>query len=111
MLHEYGICPAENSQDDTMPIYEYQCSDCGEIHEVLQRLRDDPIEFCPTCGQVVRRLVSAPKLNTGNHTSPTEAEYARISPRDEVAREKKLQRGYDSLRFPPGVKHGPDVDH
>jgi len=94
-----------------MPIYEYQCDDCREIHDVLQRLDDDPIEFCPTCGQVVRRLVSASNLNTGNYNSPTEAKYARISPTDEIAREKKLQRGYDTLRFPPGVKHDPEVDH
>lgn len=94
-----------------MPIYEYQCSECGQVHDVLQRLGDDPIVTCPACGQGVRRLVSAPHLNTGNHSSPTEAKYARMSATDEVAREKKLQRGYESLRFPPGVKHDPGADH
>ena len=107
----YGIYRFRQSQDNAMPIYEYQCGACGEIHAVLQRLGDDPIESCPLCGKAARRLVSAPKLNTGNHTSPTAAKYARMSPAEEVAREKKLQRGYDSLRFPPGVKHGPEADH
>ena len=94
-----------------MPIYDYQCDACLEIHAVLQSFRDEPVAACPTCGQPVRRLVSAPNLNTGNHTSPTAARYARMSASEEVAREKKLQRGYDSLRFPAGVKHGPADDH
>lgn len=111
MLPGYGICVVKQSQGDTMPIYEYRCGDCGKIHEVLQRFGDDPIESCPACGKIVHRLVSAPNLNTGNYTSPTEAKFARLSPSDEVASEKKLQRGYESLRFPPGVKHGPEADH
>lgn len=94
-----------------MPIYEYHCEGCREIHAVLQRMSDDPITSCPKCGQLVRRLVSAPKLNTGNHSSPTAARYARMSPSEEVAREKVLQRGYETLRFPPGVKHGPAEEH
>jgi putative FmdB family regulatory protein len=94
-----------------VPIYEYRCVACRDIHEVLQGFADKPIAACPTCGQPLRRLISAPKLNTGNHTSPTAARYARMSSSEEVAREKKLQRGYDTLRLPPGVKHGPDDDH
>ena len=90
-----------------MPVYEYQCDACREIHEVLQSLRDEPIATCPTCGQAVRRLVSAPNFNSGNYTSPTAARYARMSSSEELGREKKLQRGYDTLPFPPGVKHDP----
>ena len=43
-----------------MPIYEYECTDCGHRTEVLQRLSDPPLEACPECGKPVRRLVSAP---------------------------------------------------
>ena len=111
MLPGYGTYRLKQSQGDAMPIYEYLCGGCGAIHEVLQRLGDDPVETCAACGKTVRRLVSAPNLNTGNYTSPTQAKYARLSPAEEVAREKELQRGYDSLRFPPGVKHGPEDDH
>jgi hypothetical protein len=55
-------------------------------------------------------LVSAPRLNTGNHSSPTAARYARISPSDEAKRKAALQRSYETLRFPEGVKHEPGAD-
>lgn len=43
-----------------MPIYEYQCEDCGERTEVLQRLSDPPLAACPECEGAVRKLISAP---------------------------------------------------
>lgn len=41
-----------------MPIYEYQCIDCGKIFEELQSFSDKPIEECPFCRGKVKRLVS-----------------------------------------------------
>lgn len=32
-----------------MPIYEYKCIDCTALHEVLQKLSDNPISQCPVC--------------------------------------------------------------
>lgn len=43
-----------------MPIYEYQCEDCGERTEVLQRMSDPPLAECPACEGAVRKLISAP---------------------------------------------------
>ena len=43
-----------------MPIYEYQCDDCGHRSEAIQRLADDPLTECLECGGVIRRLISAP---------------------------------------------------
>lgn len=43
-----------------MPIYEYQCQDCGEELEKLQRMSDDPLKECPACNKpALKRLVSA----------------------------------------------------
>lgn len=43
-----------------MPIYEYQCQECGSKLEKLQRMSDDPLTDCPACGQpALKRLVSA----------------------------------------------------
>ncbi len=43
-----------------MPIYEYQCPDCGHKFEKLQKMSDDPITVCPECsGGSVRKLVSS----------------------------------------------------
>ena len=42
-----------------MPIYEYQCPDCGHQFEQLQKISDEPIRVCPNCEQThVRKLVS-----------------------------------------------------
>ncbi len=34
-----------------MPIYEYQCGDCGHELEALQKMSDDALVDCPKCGQ------------------------------------------------------------
>ncbi len=40
-----------------MPIYEYNCSECG-VFEVTQRITEDPLDTCPTCEGEVRKLIS-----------------------------------------------------
>ena len=55
----------------------------------------------------VRRVISPPNLNRSNFSSPTEAKYAKISTRDEVNRERELQREYQKIWLPPPVKHNP----
>jgi putative FmdB family regulatory protein len=90
-----------------MPIYEYECEPCHVIYEVRQQLNDPPVTTCPRCQGMVTRLISAPNLNLDNFSSPTEARYARMSEREEVARERQLQKGYDRIWLPPPVKHNP----
>lgn len=41
-----------------MPIYEYQCNQCGETTEVLQKFSDAPLESCSVCGGRVEKLMS-----------------------------------------------------
>jgi putative FmdB family regulatory protein len=38
-----------------MPIYEYRCED-GHTFEVMQRMTDDPVTVCETCGKPVQRV-------------------------------------------------------
>jgi putative FmdB family regulatory protein len=89
-----------------MPVYEYECTPCRLVYEVRHGLNDTPLESCPRCGKGVGRLISAPK-NRGNYSSPTEAKYAKMSAREEIAREKVLQRDYERIWLPPPVKHSP----
>jgi putative FmdB family regulatory protein len=43
-----------------MPTYEYLCGECGYQFEELQKIVDDPLVTCPSCGKdSLRRLVSA----------------------------------------------------
>ncbi len=42
-----------------MPIYEYECEDCGTVFEVMQRITADPVEACESCGGgPVHKLIS-----------------------------------------------------
>jgi putative FmdB family regulatory protein len=43
-----------------MPLYEYQCSKCGNVFEVRQKFSDDPITVHENCGGSVVKLMSAP---------------------------------------------------
>lgn len=43
-----------------MPIYEYQCTECGHELESLQKMSDDPLTDCPECGKSsLQKLISA----------------------------------------------------
>ena len=33
-----------------MPIYAYKCDSCGHAKDVLQKMSDDPLTKCPSCG-------------------------------------------------------------
>ncbi|MEN3183908.1 MAG: FmdB family zinc ribbon protein [Atribacterota bacterium] len=41
-----------------MPIYEYQCLDCGKVFEEWQSFSDKPVSQCPFCKGRVKRLFS-----------------------------------------------------
>jgi putative FmdB family regulatory protein len=40
-----------------MPLYEYECADCRTHFEVRQRVVDDPITVCPSCGGSTKRVL------------------------------------------------------
>jgi putative FmdB family regulatory protein len=46
-----------------MPIYEYACKKCEHVFDVLQKMSDEPLKFCPECGAPeLRKLISAPSF-------------------------------------------------
>ena len=45
-----------------MPLYEYQCDACAHRFEVIQKFSDAPIDVCPKCGGVVKKLLSSPAI-------------------------------------------------
>ena len=43
-----------------MPIYAYRCEACGFAKDVLQKMSDDTLTICPSCGQdAYRKQVTA----------------------------------------------------
>ena len=41
-----------------MPIYEYQCTKCGEVFEAFQKITDEPLSQCKFCHSSVEKLIS-----------------------------------------------------
>ncbi len=41
-----------------MPVYEYQCTKCGQIQEAFQKISDLPLEMCPHCKGHLKKLIS-----------------------------------------------------
>src|SRR5438105_3376385 len=44
-----------------MPLYEYQCGQCGRF-EVIRKFSDPPLIECPTCGKPIEKLLSSPAI-------------------------------------------------
>jgi putative FmdB family regulatory protein len=41
-----------------MPIYEYECTACGKIEEVIQHFSDKTLKKCPHCSGRLQKLIS-----------------------------------------------------
>ncbi|MCF8110356.1 MAG: zinc ribbon domain-containing protein [Desulfobacteraceae bacterium] len=41
-----------------MPIYEYQCSKCGRVHEILQKMSEEHLSKCPECSGALHKRIS-----------------------------------------------------
>jgi len=41
-----------------MPIYEYECAQCGAIEEVIQKFSDEPLSTCKRCSGKLTKLMS-----------------------------------------------------
>jgi putative FmdB family regulatory protein len=42
----------------SVPIYEYQCTKCGEVFEAFQKITDEPLSQCTLCHARVEKLIS-----------------------------------------------------
>lgn len=56
-----------------MPIFDYQCRNCGHVFDVLQKLGEGALRKCPECGKLaLEKLVSAPAFQVkGKHKETT----------------------------------------
>jgi putative FmdB family regulatory protein len=45
-----------------MPIYEYECQDCGHVFEVKQRFDDRPLTSCKICKGTLHKVIHAPGI-------------------------------------------------
>lgn len=45
-----------------MPLYEYQCNECGRRTEKIQKFSDPELTVCPHCGGQIERTLTAPAV-------------------------------------------------
>jgi putative FmdB family regulatory protein len=70
-----------------MPLYEYKCSKCGKVFEIIQKFSDTPLEVHENCGGALEKLVSVSALQfkgSGWYVN----DYARGSTRSEGSEKK-----------------------
>ena len=45
-----------------MPLYEYECENCGHRFEKIQKFSDALETVCPKCGGALHKLMSSPAI-------------------------------------------------
>ncbi len=41
-----------------MPIYEYECTECHRVEEVVQKISDKPLDRCSHCSGKLKKIIS-----------------------------------------------------
>ena len=86
-----------------MPIYEYKCTKCNNVFEVLQKFSDTPITHCPRCGGSVKKSESSFRLkgsgwyltDYARKHSPKEDNKPDTKPKKKKDRDNKLHKDTD----------------
>ena len=90
-----------------MPLYEYQCDECGHRFERLQKFSDEPVKTCTVCGGRVQKLVSSSAIQfkgTGWYVT----DYARKPSGDQPPGDAEKAEGKESKASEgTGAKEGP----
>jgi putative FmdB family regulatory protein len=45
-----------------VPLYEYECQQCRQRVEIIQKFSDPPYSHCPKCGGEMKKLFSSPAI-------------------------------------------------
>ncbi|MDI6889499.1 MAG: zinc ribbon domain-containing protein [Thermodesulfovibrionales bacterium] len=80
-----------------MPIYEYECPNCGKQYEIFQRFNDEPLSRCPDCGGHVHKLISRTSFilkGTGwyvtDYASPERKKATEVEDKSDTKTESKV---------------------
>lgn len=81
-----------------MPIYEYQCRNCGKHFEIFQRISDDPLKECKYCNGELSKLISQCAFHlkgsgwyVTDYRSPAEAAKSKIGSGNGTSVEEKTE--------------------
>nr|WP_206315591.1 FmdB family zinc ribbon protein [Streptomyces sp. C1-2] len=54
-----ALTEQECQEEVTVPTYQYQCTECGEGLEAVQKFTDDALTVCPNCEGRLKKVFSA----------------------------------------------------
>ncbi len=83
-----------------MPTYQYQCTECGEGLEAVQKFTDDALTVCPNCDGRLKKVFSAVGIvfkgsgfyrndSRGSSSSSSPASTSQSTPKSSTASESK----------------------
>ena len=94
-----------------MPTYVYECKKCETVFEAEQRMSDDPLTNCKSCGakKSLRRLIQPTAIlfkgsgfyHTDNAPTKKESSEKKESESSEVSADPPASGGDDSASTPP----------
>jgi putative FmdB family regulatory protein len=78
-----------------MPLYEYECTACGNSFEVMQKLSDPVLTDCPACenGRVRRKIFAVGSIFKGSGFYATEYRSKDYVEREKAEIEAEKQQG------------------
>ncbi len=89
-----------------MPIYEYQCANCGQKIDVIQKISDEPLQRCEACGQnSLNKLISATHFQLkggGWYKAPT-TEKSSSADKEDTSKSETSESSAQSSSTEPSV--------
>ena len=86
-----------------MPIYEYECKECGRVEEAWQKFSDRPLETCKYCSGRLHKLISQSSFHLKG-TGWYATDYANKSARSSKIKGKKADTQPASSKKPEQKK-------
>ncbi len=73
-----------------MPIYDFECTNCGHAQEMMRKVSADNVDICPKCGEkTFTKQVSAPNFQlNGNGWYATDFKHGNKAPSKPTEAEK-----------------------
>jgi putative FmdB family regulatory protein len=110
---------ASIDQEQAVPTYQYQCTECGEPLEVQQSFTEDALTVCPNCGGRLRKVFNAVGVvfkgsgfyKTDSRQASSSSEPAKAAAKDSGStgsKESSTPAKSDSSTSKPAKKSGSD---
>jgi putative FmdB family regulatory protein len=94
-----------------MPIYEYECTKCGAVQEVLQRFSDKPLTKCPNCSGKLQKLVSQSTFHLKGSGWYATDYASKSAKQDKISKGKQDDKSASAKSSDSGSSSGSKKDH